>query len=79
MKVRIQVSTFDAICRLVAAGVGVGIVPATATTLWSEKGVLTCRPLTDDWAIRRLKICVKDLRSLPVFAQSLVRHLMEYP
>jgi hypothetical protein len=32
-------------------------------------------PLTDAWALRHLRICVKSLRALPAHAQSLVEHL----
>ncbi|KDB88948.1 hypothetical protein AZ17_3171, partial [Bordetella bronchiseptica D989] len=32
--------------------------------------------LTDEWAVRELQICVKNLDSLPVFARELVETLV---
>ena len=75
MKVRARVTGFDAVCRMVEAGAGIGIVP--------EASAARCRPsmriesvrLSDPWASRRLAICARDLRSLPTGALRLVAHL----
>jgi DNA-binding transcriptional LysR family regulator len=77
MKVRARVTGFDAVCRMVEAGAGIGIVP--------EASAARCRPsmriesvrLSDPWASRRLAICARDLRSLPAGALRLVAHLRE--
>jgi hypothetical protein len=32
-------------------------------------------PLSDDWALREMKVCVRDLAALPPFTRELVGHL----
>ncbi len=75
LKLRVQLRSFDAVCRLVECNVGVGVVPET-TALRSMKTMSLHRiNLTDDWAQRNLTICVRKLADLPTYAQELVRHL----
>ncbi|MGH8189472.1 MAG: LysR family transcriptional regulator [Steroidobacteraceae bacterium] len=75
LKLRVQLRSFDAVCRLVECNVGVGVVPET-TAMRSMKTMSLHRiDLTDDWAQRNLMICVRKLADLPVYAQDLVRHL----
>jgi DNA-binding transcriptional LysR family regulator len=55
LKLRMQVSSFDAMHHLVASGLGIAVIPkSTLTHLGSLK--LSSRPLTDEWAKRRLLI-----------------------
>ncbi|HEX7012067.1 MAG TPA: LysR family transcriptional regulator [Steroidobacteraceae bacterium] len=75
LKLRVQLRSFDAVCRLVECNVGVGIVPET-TAIRSRRSMnLRQIELTDEWAIRNLSICVRRLEELPNYAQELVRHL----
>jgi DNA-binding transcriptional LysR family regulator len=75
LKLRVQLRSFDAVCRLVECNVGVGVVPET-TAIRSMKTMSLHRiELTDDWAQRNLTICVRKLADLPTYAQELVRHL----
>ena len=75
LKLRVQLRSFDAVCRLVACNVGIGIVPAT-TAVRSMKGLSLRRlDLTDEWALRKLTICVRRLADLPLYSQELVGHL----
>lgn len=77
LKLRVQLRSFDAVCRLVECNVGIGVVPATTV----ERNARTMRlhriQLTDEWALRRLTICVRKLADLPTYAQELVRHLAQ--
>ena len=75
LKLRVQLRSFDAVCRLVECNVGIGIVPETTVERNSRSMTLRRIELTDDWAIRRLTICVRKLKDLPTYAQELVRHL----
>ena len=62
LKLRVQLRSFDAVCRLVERNVGVGIVPET-TTRWAAKSMaIKVVDLTDAWAVRDLTICIRDLR-----------------
>lgn len=53
---RVRVGSFDAVARLVEAGVGVAVVPRSAARRW-ERARLHAVPLEDAWAQRRLLIC----------------------
>jgi len=72
MKMRIQVGNFEAGCRMIEAGVGVGILPASAARRHSLSMAIKLVPLNDDWALREQQICVRSLASLPGFARDLV-------
>ena len=75
LKLRVQLRSFDAVCRLVECNVGIGVVPETTVERNQKTIQLRRIDLTDDWAIRRLTICVRKLQDLPTYAQELVRHL----
>jgi len=75
LKLRVQLRSFDAVCRLVACNVGIGVVPATTAARSMKTLSLHRLDLTDDWALRKLTICVRRLADLPVYAQELVGHL----
>jgi DNA-binding transcriptional LysR family regulator len=75
LKLRVQLRSFDAVCRLVECNVGIGVVPDTTVERNSRSMTLHRIQLTDEWALRRLTICVRKLKDLPTYAQELVRHL----
>lgn len=54
LRVRMQVRSFDAVCHLVAAGLGISVLPRAAVEPLAQAMGLTCRALTNDWARRRL-------------------------
>jgi molybdate transport repressor ModE-like protein len=53
---RVRVSSFDAVAQIVAAGVGVAVMPISAASRWRSARVRLV-PLSDAWAHRRLLIC----------------------
>jgi DNA-binding transcriptional LysR family regulator len=61
MRLRVQLRSFDAICRLVACGVGLGIVPQTTAARAARTMPIAIVPLEDAWALRDLTICVRSL------------------
>ena len=75
MKIRARVNGFDAVCRMVEGGVGVAIVPETAARRCRRVMKIDVVSLRDPWARRRLAICVRNLKSLPIGARRLVEHL----
>ncbi|AYQ30360.1 MULTISPECIES: LysR family transcriptional regulator [unclassified Polaromonas] len=54
LKLRMQVRSFDAVCHMVASGLGVAILPKAATLPMVKSMKLSWRPLADAWASRRL-------------------------
>jgi len=75
LKLRVQLRSFDAVCRLVECNVGIGVVPETTAVRNSKTMSLHRIVLTDEWALRNLTICVRKIEDLPLYAQELVRHL----
>lgn len=75
LKARIQLRSFDAVCRLVAAGVGVGVVPQTTARRAAQTMALAVIALTDDWALRDLTIVVRAGETLRPYARELVESL----
>ena len=75
LRLRVQLRSFDAVCRMVEAGVGVGIVPETTARRTAQSLAIAAVPLTDAWALRDLRICVRNLKALPATARRLVEHL----
>lgn len=75
LRLRVQLRSFDAVCRMVERNVGVGIVPDT-TVRWAAKTMaIKAVDLTDAWARRELTICVRDFKALPPYARQLVEHM----
>jgi len=79
LRLRVQLRSFDAVCRLVERNVGIGIVPET-TARWATKTMaIAAVALTDAWAVRDLAICVRSFDDLPTHARQLVEHLAANP
>ena len=57
-KLRMQVRSFDAVCHLVASGLGIALLPKGAALPMLRSLKLTWRPLLDDWASRRLLVAM---------------------
>lgn len=75
LRLRVQLRSFDAVCRLVECGVGVGIVPQTTAARAAKTMQLGVVQLTDDWALRELNIVVRADEELRPYARELVEAL----
>jgi DNA-binding transcriptional LysR family regulator len=75
LRLRVQLRSFDAVCRLVECKVGVGIVPETTARRAQKTAAIAIVPLNDHWAERELTICVRNMNDLPLYARQLVQHL----
>jgi molybdate transport repressor ModE-like protein len=75
LRLRVQLRSFDAVCRLVECKVGIGIVPETTARRVASTMAIAVLPLTDSWAVRELTICIRGMDDLPLFARQLVEHL----
>ena len=75
LRLRVQLRSFDAVCRLVECNVGIGIVPETTARRVAKTVAIAAVPLTDSWAVRELTICIRDMKELPLYARQLVEHL----
>ena len=77
MRQRFQVGSFDAMCRMIEAGVGIGVVPEIAARRHSKSMQLKTVQLLDDWAMRELRICVRRRAELPLFAAELIDFIVK--
>jgi len=79
LRLRIQVTSYDALCLMVSAGLGVGVLPRGSAQLYL--GTLALRPVTlaEPWAHRQLSLCVRSEESLSSVARLLVDHLRAPP
>ena len=59
LRLRIQVQSFEGVCRLVAAGQGIAVLPQGAVEAFRLPLKLRFIRLTDDWADRPMHVCVK--------------------
>ena len=75
LHVRARLRDFDAICRLVAAGVGVAVMPEAAARRCAQSMPLAVLAIRDSWANRQLVICARSFKSLPKPAKLLAEHL----
>lgn len=72
---RIQVSSLDAACRIVAAGLGLAVLPREATAPHAQASGLVLVPLDEPWAVRRFAICSRAPALLSASARRLAEHL----
>ena len=76
IKQRIQVASFETACRMIEAGVGVGVLPESAASRHAQAMEVAIVPLSDAWSVREMQICVRSLEALPSFARELVELLV---
>ncbi len=75
LRLRIQVRSFDAMCQMIAANLGIGVLPlATCAPLLRPRGLVALR-LSDPWAQRRLLVGYSSESSLSSAARLLLEHL----
>lgn len=72
LSLRIQLSSFEAVCRMIEAGVGIGIIPESAARRHSRTMQLAMIELDEPWAIRERSILVRDLDALPGSVRALI-------
>lgn len=75
LDVRIQVKSFEAILRMVGAGVGFGLVPHSAIARRPGPRAFAVVDLDEPWAGQALHICVRRLAELSPHARALVESL----
>jgi DNA-binding transcriptional LysR family regulator len=56
LRLRMQVRSFDAVCQLVAAGLGLALLPRSAVAPMARSLGIAMRPLADAWGRRRMVV-----------------------
>lgn len=75
LRVRIHVPGFDAVCRMVQADMGIGVLPHKAYELFGRGLGLTVVQLSDDWSYRTLLLVVRERDALSPVSRLLFDHL----
>jgi DNA-binding transcriptional LysR family regulator len=78
LRLRIQLASFDAVCRMVAGGVGVAVVPESSAARSLGPLQLVQVQLEDAWRVRERYVLVREGEALPAFAQSLIEALVAH-
>jgi DNA-binding transcriptional LysR family regulator len=64
LNVKIQVSNYEARCRMIREGLGIGIMPEGIADTYTAQLGLAKVPLKDAWALRQFFLCVRDPETL---------------
>jgi len=75
LRLRVRVKSFEAVCRMIEAGMGVGILPEGAAVTYRKEMKLRFINLTDAWASRRMYLCTRQ-EALSFPQRRLVDHLL---
>jgi DNA-binding transcriptional LysR family regulator len=74
-QLRIQVRSFEAVCRMVQVGLGVGLLPHQAAMAIGGGMGLSVRPLPEAWAERTMLICLRKDRAPNSSIVALLKYL----
>lgn len=78
-KSRIQVTSYDALCLMIEAELGIGILPKRIAQAYGKAMRIRAVPLEEPWAQRELGVCIRSYAALSPAAQLLVDHLLHAP
>jgi len=77
LKLRVQMQGFEAVCRMIEAGMGIGVLPKHAAEAYLLGMHLEIRPLKDEWASRQMLVCTARGRDKSDAVARLVRALSQ--
>lgn len=72
---RMHVATFDVAAHIIAENLAIGVIPEGAIRPLELRLALRTVALTDDWAQRRMVMCVRDYHALSRPTRALADHL----
>jgi DNA-binding transcriptional LysR family regulator len=76
LRIRIHVRSFDAMCQMVAAGLGIAVLPGAAAQPLVQALGLSKIELSDAWVDRELLLGARDLGALARPVRGLLDHLV---
>jgi len=76
LKICIQVGSFESLCRMIEANLGIGMMPEFVVDRFSKTMRLHKIQLKEDWAVRDFKICVPKSKILPAYANEFIAALL---
>lgn len=78
LSLRIQVFGFESACRMIEAGVGIGILPESSALRYRKTMRIQLIDIREEWARRERSVVVRELEALPPFGQELVREICHW-
>jgi DNA-binding transcriptional LysR family regulator len=75
LRYRLRLPGFESVCRMVASGAGIAIVPEAAALRHAETLGIRHFAVREAWALRKLLVAVHQLDNLPRHARELVAAL----
>jgi len=77
LSVRIKLGSFDAMCRMIESGVGIGIVPESSARRYQRSMRIALIRLSESWAARPRSIVVNKRAKLSTASHQLIDHLIK--
>jgi DNA-binding transcriptional LysR family regulator len=75
---RVHVNSYESVCLMVEAGVGIAIVPESAALRYGGSMRLAVVPLSDAWALRERSLLMRTAVSVPGYLRDLVEHIRQH-
>lgn len=79
LDVAVTVNSFDSVCRMVEAGLGIAVVSRSAAAAYAGSTRFERRALDEDWVQRTLKVIALRKTPRPAAADALIRGLTRDP
>jgi len=76
LDMRVLMGSFESMCRMIEAGVGIGLLPESAARRHVCGTNLQVIQLCDEWALRERRVVYRELEGLPACARAFVETLM---
>lgn len=77
IRIRVRVSSFESVCRMVEAGFGVGVIPKKIATQFSQTMNIDYVEIDEPWSTRELLLCYSNSRKLSLAAEKLLQFLSQ--
>ncbi len=76
LAMRVQAANVDAMCRMVEANIGVGVVPEPSARRFARSGGIKVLSLEDEHARFTLLLCARNFAALPSHCQDMIDMVM---
>ncbi len=79
LNLRIQVRSFEAMCRMIESDIGIGILPKSAALRHKRAMRIELIELNDPWAVRERSIVVQSTGAMPQYMRDLIDCICTLP
>ena len=77
LKLRIRISSFDCMCRMVSNGLGIAVLPRSVTSQYLRSHKLKTITLDEPWAQRTLLVALKKYDTTSATLKTFIDHLKQ--